>query len=286
MKQIACIFLFILFYAPPAAAQDVMVRRDSTHSLVKIIEIHSDYIRYQAPASSVTLSLKTGELAYIRLENGFLQKFEPASKPKVENIGSSERKHYRSEDSLRYFSQSKSIAVNYLCFINREFGLLFQREYLHKHVSIIIPFTIGLDRPVLTQKYYFKNNFSYTVHHKLFDTGIGLNYFPSYRAKANFFIGPVLRAQFYRGEQVLLPYTNSPLIVKKSILSRMSLSLTTGYLLRTKSRLQLSAFTSLGLCADFIPFKIRRPEDNKTVNPISDPLGFYFWTGFLVGYCF
>jgi hypothetical protein len=286
MKQIACVFLFIVFYALPAAAQDVIVRRDSSRSLVKIIEIHSDYIRYQAPASSVTLSAKSGELAYIRLENGFLQKFEPASKPKVENIGSRERKYYRAEDSLRYFSRPKSIAVNYLCFINREFGLLFQREYLHKHLSLFIPFTIGLDRPVLTQKYYFKNNFNYTVQHKLFDTGIGLNYFPSYRSKANFFIGPVLRAQFFRGEQVLLPYTNSPLIVKKSILSRMSLSVTTGYLLRTKSRLQLSVFTSLGLCADFVPFKIRRPVDNKPVNPISDPVGFYFWTGFLVGYCF
>lgn len=285
MKLTGVLITCILFFSGSGLAQDLIMRRDSSQSFGKITEIRNDYVRYTYSAGTKTVSASTKDLAYIRLENGYTQKFElPPPAPILTEFDFIPR--YSQSDSLRYFSHPQSIGINYLCFANREFGIIYQREYIKKQISVVIPFTIGLDKPMITHRFYFKNNFSYLVGQKLFDAGIGINYFPNYKKKTNFYLGPMLRTQFYRGEQVLLPYTNSPLVVKQSFLSRMSLSLTSGYIIRSKSRLQVHLFTSLGACADFVPFKIRRPLDNKAINPIGDPLSFYIWTGFLVGYCF
>jgi len=286
MKRFKSAYFLVLLIAQNFLAQDLIMRRDSSSLTAKITEIRPEHIFFTPPNASTTHSLSASQVAYIILQNGYTQKFKIPEQTAAPKIVIRPSRHFSLEDSIRYFSYDKSISVNYLCFINREFGVVYQREILKKQISIVIPFTLGMDRPTLTHRYYFKDNFGYTVSRKLFDTGIGVHYFPNYRRKANFYIGPLLKAHFYRGEQILLPYTNSPLIIKKSFLSRVSLSLTTGYVIRTRSRLQVSLFTSMGACADFVPFKIRRPLDNKLVNPIGDPLSFYFSAGFLIGYCF
>jgi hypothetical protein len=120
----------------------------------------------------------------------------------------------------------------------------------------------------------------------VFDAGVGAYYIPSYKGKTNFLIGPQFKTQLYRGEQVLLPQTNQPLLTKQSLLIRNSLSITSGIMIRSKSRLSTSAYISMGACYDAVSSKIKRSTDNVKVDPIAKPLNFYFWSGFMVGYSF
>lgn len=286
MTRLANLSFFFLLMVQTFLAQDLIVKRDSSRINANIREIRKEAVFFTQEKAIAEFTLSTAQIAYIRLKNGYTQKFEVLEKKASSPVENKRLRYYSVKDSLHYFSHPKSIAVNYLCFLNRELGLIFQREDFKKQISVVIPLTFGLDRPGITHRFYFRENFGYTVSRKILDSGIGVHYFPNYRRKTNFYIGPMFRAQFFKGEQVLLPATNSPLIIKESFLSRYSLSLTTGYLFRTQSRIQVSVFTSLGACADFVPMKIKRPLDNTPVDPIGDRQSFYFWTGFLVGYCF
>jgi hypothetical protein len=281
---------FLLFIGASFAmnAQDLIVKRDSSRLPVKILEIRSDQVCYQVPeaATSKSICIPSDQIAYLVFQNGYKQKFEVRAPSETMKVTPSSAKRRVLRDSASYYKFDESVSINYLNFANREFGLIYHRDYLPKHFALVVPVTIGLDKPALTHSLYFKNNFSYTVSNKIFDLGVGLSYFPTYRNIVNYFAGPMLRALFYQGQQILFPETNSPLVVKNSTLSRFSFSITNGLLIRTKSRVQMSLFASLGACYDVVANQIRRPLDNKRINPIKDPLSFYFWCGFTMGYCF
>lgn len=286
MKKYSHIVLLLSFLVFQAAAQDLLVQRDSVRFYKKITEIGTDKICFTLPTagSGKVECLDKDKVAYIVFQNGYVQRFEIKKVDSKTSTTASRRFVLR--DSALFYKFDECVSINYLNFINRELGFIYQRDFFEKHFNIVVPVTIGLDKPVLTHSLYFRNNFTYTVDNKLFDLGLGINYIPSYRSNWNFILGPVFRAMFYNGQQILYPETGVPLIVQNSTLTRMSLSLTSGVVVRTRSRLQLSAFVSLGACHDFVANQIRRPTDNKRINPITDPNNFYIWTGFNMGFSF
>lgn len=283
MKTIASL-LFCLFLLQTGFAQDAVVMKDSTRLSGKIIEITEDHVILKQSDTAVNKStVEAYTIAYIVLQNGFTKRYT-VEQVSLYDAAESNKERWR-KDSL-YYVHDQSISFNYLSFFNREINLIYAKDYRKKHLYLQIPVSFGFNYPKLTAKRYFQDLFIYTISHKIFDAGVGTYYIPSYKGKTNFLIGPLFKTQMYRGQQVLLPQTNQPLVIKESVLIRNSLSITTGMIIRSKSRLSTSAYISMGACYDVISKKIRRSTDNTKVNPIVKPLSFYFWAGFMVGYSF
>lgn len=268
------------------SAQDRLVKTDSTVYIGKIQELSDESVKIEfsyGDSSEVKL-FEDYLVAYIVLENGYTRRYTHAVQ--INSEAAKEKEKKRVLDSVRYYRYSQSLAVNYLAFFNRELNMIYSRDYYNKHLMLQLPVSVGFDFPRVTGRFYFRDLFTYTILHKIFDAGIACYYTPSYNGGVNFLIGPMYKMHFYRGQQVLLPNTNTPLVVKNSVLMRNALGITTGLLIRTKSRLSFSGMISMGGCHDAVVNKIVRPGSSKRVDPIGNPLDFYFWAGATLGYSF
>lgn len=72
---------------------------------------------------------------------------------------------------------------------------------------------------------------------------------------------------------------------ESGMVNRYCMSITNGVMIRTKSRLNLNLFASMGFKNDVAASQIISPATNKPVNTLR-PMSFYFWCGFNVGFCF
>jgi hypothetical protein len=199
------------------------------------------------------------------------------------------------EDSLRCFKHQESISLNFMNFMYNEIGLIYQKDVFRSNYNIIVPLAIGVERPGVTQSTYFSGT-RYTLNRKLFEVGFGINYYPSLRTMANYYIGPAIRYMQYDGQQSYnysspstypYPYSyQNKTIYKNSTLSRYCISVTNGVIFRTRSRLIINMFGSLGFKNDVVSSLIVDPNTNKEVAAVSSPFSLYFWTGFAVGFTF
>lgn len=296
-----CILLLLAGTFSLMKAQDQLFKKDNSKLLVKITEISPDEIKYKlfSNLNGPTYVESKSQVILIIFENG---KHEVISsqRPANETVPAAEyRRDYVSgmsrADSLLYFKYNESISLNFLSLVNMELGMIYQRDFLKSNFSVIIPMAIGIDGPALTQSIYYNNGSPRTIlDRKLFEVGIGLNYYPSLRKAVNYYVGPVVRYMQYDATQVYnfnnyvgpgyqYQYTT---INKNIILSRYCISVTNGIVMRTKSRLVFNIFGSLGFRNDVLSSQIVNPNTNLPVTDNSNNLSLYFWSGFNIGFTF
>jgi len=306
MKK-AILIVSVIFCANFVLAQDQLFKTDNTKLLVKIIEISPESIKYKQfdNLSGPSYVLSKKEVSLIIYENGNHEVIVSNAPTNIENSASNGRDQKTSTykiDSLSYYKYAQSISINFLNFANNEFGFIYQREFYKKSFNLVIPVAIGLGEPIVTESVYFggnnSNNYYYTgynysylnLNRKLFEFGLGLNYYASLKHSINYYIGPMLKFMQYSANQSY-NYNNgygynSNYIEQTTTLNRFSASITNGMMFRTKGRLVVNLFASLGFEYDELTDKIVDPVTQNEINPITKPVRFYFWAGTCVGYCF
>jgi hypothetical protein len=278
-------------------AQDQIIRTDNTTLKVRIIEVGPDEIRYKlfSNPNGPTYVESRSTIGVIVYENGRREMINPGfqspeqqmtSRPASQGPVSMSRK-----DSLLYFSYNQNISLNFLYFFNNELGIIFQKEFFKSNFNITIPFGFGVERPNVTNSIYFKSSAypSFIPTKKIFEVGFGIHYYPSLRSNANFFIGPDLRYMQYDGSLVYYLPVGSGLGVtleKLTTLSRYALSITNGFVIRTRSRLTSTIFASLGFKNDLINRPPVDPHTGLKISSLNSPVSLYFWSGFNVGFNF
>jgi hypothetical protein len=278
-------------------AQDQLFKKDNSKLLVKILEVNSDEIKFKMynNLNGPSYVETKANISLIIYENGNHEvvRSENYSATNSQSIYRSPEMSF--SDSIKYFKHSNSISLNFLNFFNNEVGLLYQKDFFKSQFNIQIPLSFGLEKPSITQSVYFNNynNSAYfNVDKKLFEVGFGINYYPSLSTNINYFIGPVFKYAQYQGSNNYSYYISNQstyqnyTITQKSTLSRYSLSITNGVVIRTKSRLTTTFFGSLGFKNDIADKSIKDPNTNVQVKTLRSPLSLYFWTGFNVGFSF
>jgi hypothetical protein len=286
-----------------AKGQDQLFKTDNTKLLVKIIEIGPEEIKYKlfSNPNGPQYSESTNDFVLVIFENGKHETINPSG-TKTLYVKSTPSLYTEAQlakkDSSAFYKYSNNISINFFNFFNNEIGLMYQREFFKNNFNIIIPISFGVEKPSITQNTYFgtTNSNSYGSHYalnrKLFDVGFGINYYPSLGSHVNYFIGPVFRYMQYEGVQSYYyrdPNSNNYnnlKITNNSTLTRYSVSITNGFVFRTKSRLTATIFGSLGFKNDIVNSKITDPITNLEVSAINSPLSLFFWTGFNVGFSF
>jgi hypothetical protein len=279
-------------------SQDQLFKKDNTKLNVKIIEVGTDEIKYKLHNNQTgpTYIESKSNVNVIIYENGQHEVLNstPAvsggSPVKGEN-NTMYVPRVQKFDSLTYYRYQHNISMNFLCFLNNEIGLIYQREFFASHFNIIIPFAVGVEEPNVTREVYFSNN-AFTLRRKMFEVGFGINYYPSLATNVNYFIGPVFRYLQYDGAHNFTyrvqtgSYYTPVTTTKNTTLSRYCMSITNGIVIRTRSRLTATIFGSLGFKNDVINDPISDPSTGVKYSGLSNPLSIYFWSGFNVGFNF
>ncbi len=276
-------------------AQDLIFESDSSKLTVKVLEKDAGSIKYKMfnNLNGPTYIDNKTNILYIKYENGQIEVF---SQPHVTNRNAAYSQHKRNPskliskaDSSIFYKYSKSISINFLNFINREVGLIYQKDFFKKQFNIIVPLAIGIEAPKLTQNVYFNidafsgNGYStLTLNRKNFEIGLGINYYPSLKTKVNYFIGPVLRYLQYDVSNVYISRSGS--IIKNSTVHRTCASITNGFVFRTKSRLTATLFTSIGFKNDYLTNRVTDPATKTKIDPVSSARSLYFWGGVNIGF--
>jgi hypothetical protein len=287
------------------SAQDQLFKKDNSKVLVKITEINPSEIKYKLfnNLSGPTYVEDKNNVSLIIYENGqheVISVAPPANAAIDNGYGGFDPGTSRA-DSLTYYKYTNSISINFLNFFNNEIGLTYQKDFFKSHFNIVVPLAIGLEKPSITQSvyinnitnYYNYNTSSYGLTKKLFDVGFGINYYPSLRTNVNYYIGPVFKYMQYSGTQTynyLDPNAQNPynrsIVTKNSVMSRYTMSITNGVIFRTRSRITMSVYASLGFKNDVVNDLITDPITNTKVSGIRQPISLFFWGGFNVGYNF
>lgn len=302
------LLLFLAFFGLVSAseAQDQLYKKDNSKLLVKITEVSPEEIKYKLfdNLTGPTYVVSKSEVSLLIYENGQHEVIstgpEVVVPARVVPAGPYQRLPLAmtKADSLKFYKYSESISLNFLSFVNMEVGLIYQKDFLKSNFNITIPVAIGIEKPSLTESVYFNNgNNGITLNRKLFEVGFGFNYYPSLRYPVNFYVGPSIRYMQYSCQQYYSysvpsnqPYPNNYYTTtnlnKNGTLSRYCVSVTNGFIFRTRSRLMINMFGSIGFKNDVVDTKIVDPVTNRTIKPINNPVNLYFWTGFALGFCF
>jgi hypothetical protein len=280
-------------------AQDQLFKKDNTKLLVKVTEVSPDEIKYKLFANlngPVYVVSKT-EIALLIYENGQHEVMSASAEPAMQGPAGPVMRPGRMNqaDSLKYFGHPSSLALNFFGFANGEVGMIYQRDFIKSNFNVIIPIAIGVARPALTESVYYNNGYGgLKLDQKLFEVGLGINYYPSLRFPVNYYIGPTIKYMQYNCTQsytysdptVSQNYYATKTITQSSVLSSYCYSITNGIIFRTRSRLMLNLFGSLGFRSDQLNNKIIDPVHGSEVQTLRSPINVYFWAGFAVGFCF
>ena len=280
---LACLFLMAFSWA-----QDQLYKKDNSKLLVKVLEIGSSEIKYKLFDNlngPIYTELKSS-ISLIIYENG---KHEVVSNEPQSSVANYPRylNDSRKSDSLKYYSRTNSVSLNFLNFFNNEIGVIYQKEIFESNYNIIVPIAFGLEQPNVTQSVWYSqgNNESYIdLEKKRFELGLGIHYYPNLGTNINYFIGPVFR--FMQFDAVQNYYANYSSVKKNIVLNRYAMTITNGFIFRTKSRLVSTLFASLGFKYDKVPDPVIDPVTNIQSNPISQPVSLNIWLGYSVGFNF
>jgi hypothetical protein len=285
----------ILFIGHLSRAQDQIYKSDNSKVLVRIIEIGPEEVKYKLfenPNGPVYTESKAN-IQMIVYENGKHEVISSGAAPVTSSTVVTKQYVYTQnrmtlQDSLIYFKHSENISVNFLYFFNNEIGILYQKEFFKSQFNIMIPLAVGVEVPNVTESVYFSgSNSSFSLTRKMFEVGFGINYYPTLRTNSNYFIGPMFRYMQYNGVHNFrqtyfpgMPYSQN------ATLRRYTLGITNGFMIRTRSRLAVSIYCSLGFKNDVADNMVQDPRNGNVYSGILKPVSFYAWTGFNVGFCF
>lgn len=300
-KSVLIILVSFFVFFQVSKAQDQLYKRDNSKILVKIQEVNPDEIKYKlySNLNGPVLSEARNNVILIIYESGLHEVISPTlpEVPAQMNYPTGSMLTMSKNDSLAFYKYSKSLSINFANFMNNELGLMYQYENYKSNYSIVIPMAVGVEKPGVTQSIYFNGNTTpyngshYTLNKKLFEIGFGVNYYPSFRSNVNYYIGPVFKFMQYDGTQSYSTglyngqYVTSTQY-KNSTLTRYTMSITNGVVIRTRSRLNANIFGSLGFKNDAVTASLVDQNSNTTIQAVGNAFSLYFWMGFNVGFCF
>jgi hypothetical protein len=290
MRKIIPLILVILLKLE-ISAQDQLFRTDNTKILVKIIEVGTEMVKYKLfedQNGPVHVETKNN-IALIIYENGQHEVFsEAAPGNKAQNTSHPKKRSlpFSPDDSSSYYSYENNLSVNFMYLFNNEVGFIYRREFFYNSFNLIVPFAFGISKPGVTQEAYFNTNpVRINLQRKIFEVGVGMNYYPTLKTKNNYYIGPAVRYMQYDVTQEAMSWPAYLIASNKTVLSRYAFSITNGVVFRTRSRLTTDLFLSVGFKNDKVRDQLYDPVGDP-ITTLPDPTSLYWWSGFLVGFSF
>ncbi len=227
-RIVAQSLLFFIVFSVPLHAQDTLYRFDGIKSVVKIIAIDTEKVKYHDMndfAENIHVIAVTAVSKIVHADGRIAPLDRGVTAPK--------------KDLLKVVREWPALPRNYFSLnaFDLFYGVLtvnFERTFLAGNARLKVPFSMGFNSLLgtydfgLDRKYYYSRNKNLSV-------GVELYYYPFRGVQDRFFFGPAVevgRVQLFDG-------------ITDDKLNFMSVLLQVGFTTRMSKRMQLS--TSLGL---------------------------------------
>ncbi len=276
MTKLKCIVLLLLVWAFSLHAQDTLFFKTQKKSVGKVHIISSDTVYYtlQYDNSKAEHKVPTSDMEKIVFSNGKQEHFHSMVFNAVDEQVQAPLKICRN-----------TISLNLLPLMNGDLALQYQRNFIKKGFSLVVPVSFMFtDYPLLTRE--TQNEIQ--IDKKNYDLGIGI--YLNQKDKTDFFyIGPVFRFQEFncRSTYTVLDYYGYPYqYVQKAVFNRYIGSITTGYFIGANYRWSCNLFFSLGYSYDKFQNNLYLPFTETLVTTLPYPGSAYLWAGLNLGFNF
>lgn len=255
MKQL--FFLsFLVLSAAVARSQDMIYTTSGNKFQAKVVEITSNEVKYKdfSNLDGPTYVITKQDVVLISYQNGTTEVVNPnppSYSPNKANTDYATKKPEHKNPNELYYTGKNMLSINALALANGDLALFYDRDLLNDKLGITAMGSYNFNDRINQVLNIFVDNL-YPNSKKMFDAGLGANFFPSNRGRAQYFVGLMGKyMQFtYDKETTVEQDINGFVFLKKSVErstgSQTMFGVTNGLLVRVSPTFNFKLFATVG----------------------------------------
>jgi hypothetical protein len=281
MKQRFFILLAMLA-AYPLLSQDIIYTTGGNKYKAKVLENNSSDIKYKDfdNPEGPTYVISKREVVLIDYQNGTTEVINSNppnySSNKTETDYATKKPEQKNPNELYYMGKNM-VSINALGLLNADISIFYDRDLLNNKLDLMLmgSYNLNKSKPALTT---FINQ-DYPNAKKNFDVGLGLNFLPSDRGRAQYFVGVMAKyMQMEYDKSVITEQTINGFVfqsnsIERAPMSQLMIGATNGVQVRVSYHFNFKIFATLGLAT------------NSPASTSSNAAGSTYPKAYL-GYCF
>lgn len=196
-------FILILLFSFPfhgMFSQDIIYLNNGTKFEATVKEITPSEIKYKNVSNpdGPTYVIAASDVLFVEFKNGTVEVINKNPKPyspqaSTPTAGEEKKVKKPTETDLHYLNKN-AIMINGMALANADITLFYERDLLQSHLGITVMGGYNFNRVATWPNLYLHqlNN-----PKKNYDVGLGINFYPSNRRKAQYFMGILAKYMSY-----------------------------------------------------------------------------------------
>lgn len=252
------IFLVITFLSATCLlqSQDLIYLNNGSKFEAKVKELTPSEIKYKNinNPDGPTYVISKSDVLLIEYKNGnvdVINKNPMSVSPKSLSPATAETKVAKKPSPTDlYYLNKNAIHINALALVNADITLMYERDFANNHLSVLALGGYNFNKVTTWPNLYIKSSLANTK--KNYDAGLGLNFFPSTRRKAQYFLGVLVKYMNYSFDrevlvqEVVSGVTYDKLEIQKAEGYQIATMLLNGFQVRLTPAITYKAFIGIG----------------------------------------
>lgn len=255
MKQLFFLSFFALL-AMAARSQDMIYTTSGNKFQARVVEINSNEVKYKdfSNLDGPTYVITRQDVVLISYQNGTTEIVNPNppsySPNKTATDYATKKPEHKNPNEL-YYTGKNMLSLNALALMNGDLALFYDRDLLQDKLGITAMGSYNFNGHINQGLNLIVDNL-YPNSKKKFDAGLGVNFFPSNRGRAQYFVGVMAKYMQFdydretTVEQDINGFTFLKKVVERSTGSQTMVGVTNGLLVRVSPTFNFKLFASIG----------------------------------------
>ncbi len=284
IKKIICFLLLTL--TKLMVGQDILYTAKGTKIEVKVLEINLTHIKYKnySYLTGPTYVVSKSDIVLIKYQNNTTEiitdnpeRVFPVSTTKKNETDTLKSKPLPSNKKSIYYVNTNYLSINALALSNGDITLFYDKELLDGKLGLSFMGGYNFNTHMGGLNALIVSSFHHTK--KLYDAGLGINYFPQQHKRSQYFIG--LQSKFMQFKyDAVNDTTNNQLHYITKHGQQMALMLTNGWQYRVSTNFSFKFFVCIGGVNNSPSLITYRNRNSKSSTNLNDYPKMY------LGYCF
>ncbi len=280
------IFFNLLFLTKFIVGQDILYTSKGTKLEVKVLEINLTDIKYKnySYLNGPTYVISKSDIVLIKYKNNTTdiitenpkRVFPPSNSQKTET-DTIYSKPLQTDKKPIYYVNTNFLSINALALSNGDITLFYDKEILNGKLGLSFMGGYNFNTHMSGLNALIVSSFHHTK--KLFDAGLGINYFLQQYKRSQYFIGLQSKYMKFKYDAVN-DTTNNQLHYASKQGQQIALMITNGWQYRVSTNFSFKFFVCIGAVNNSPTLKSYRNRNSTTTTNLNNYPKIY------LGYCF
>lgn len=280
------IFFYLLFLTKLIVGQDILYTNKGTKLEVKVLEINLTNIKYKnySYLTGPTYVISKSDIVLIKYQNNTTdiiterpERVFPLSASQKVDTDTIKNKPLPTKTKPIYYVNTNFLSINALALSNGDITLFYDKELLNGKLGLSFMGGYNFNTHMGGLNALIVSSFHHTK--KLYDAGLGLNFFPQQHRRSQYFIG--LQSKYMRFKyDAVNDTTNNQLHYTPKQGQQIALMITNGWQYRVSTNFSFKFFVCIGAVNNTPSLKSYRNRNSTTKTDLNDYPKIY------LGYCF